>query len=122
MRKTALDEIPQLINILRGEMSFVGPRPLLKAEIEVFTADNGSIDLSKIPGYNKRISVKPGLTGIAQVYARRDLTRIHKFKYDLLYIRKQNFWLDIYLIVLSFIITFSKGWEKRGTKLTILKK
>jgi lipopolysaccharide/colanic/teichoic acid biosynthesis glycosyltransferase len=121
MRKTALDEIPQLINILRGEMSFVGPRPLLASEVEVFTKDNGSVDLNKIPGYEKRISVKPGLTGIAQVYARRDLARVNKFKYDLLYIRRQNFFLDIYLILLSFMITFSRNWEKRGIKLALLK-
>ena len=60
--------------------------------------------------------MRPGLTGIAQIYARRDVPRCHKFKYDLLYIRKQSFWLDLKLIALSFWITLRGKWEYRGRK------
>jgi lipopolysaccharide/colanic/teichoic acid biosynthesis glycosyltransferase len=121
LRKTALDELPQLLNIFRGEMSFVGPRALLPSEIEV--CSNGKcIHIYDIPGYEKRIEIRPGLTGIAQVYAARDITRRHKFKYDLLYIKKMNVFLDIKLILLSFLVTFTGNWEKRGLKLAILAK
>ncbi len=57
-----------------------------------------------------------GLTGIAQIFADRDVTRARKFRYDLLYIRRQSFWLDIRLIVLSFYISFRGRWEVRGDK------
>ncbi len=121
LRKTAIDELPQLLNIFRGEMSFVGPRALLPSEIE--TGSNGKcIHIYDIPGYEKRIEIRPGLTGIAQVYAPRDITRRHKFKYDLLYIKKMNIFLDIKLILLSFLVTFKGRWEKRGLKLTMLEK
>lgn len=116
LRKSALDELPQLINILIGDMSFVGPRALLPAEIE---KDDCFLHITEIPGYEKRITVRPGLTGIAQIFAPRDLPRRHKFKYDLLYIRKMSFFLDLRLILLSFFITFTGGWEKRGRKLKI---
>ena len=121
LRKTAIDELPQLLNIFFGEMSFVGPRALLPSEIEA--CSNGKcIHIYDIPGYEKRIEVKPGLTGIAQVYAPRDITRRHKFKYDLLYIKKMNTFLDIKLILLSFLVTFKGRWEKRGLKLKMLEK
>jgi lipopolysaccharide/colanic/teichoic acid biosynthesis glycosyltransferase len=116
LRATAADELPQLWNILKGQMSFVGPRALLPEEIEV----NGHCELvrlDKIPGYDARHCVRPGLTGLAQVYAPRDLPRRHKFKYDLLYIKQQTFWLDVKLIVLSFWITARARWEYRGNKL-----
>jgi lipopolysaccharide/colanic/teichoic acid biosynthesis glycosyltransferase len=116
LRATAMDELPQLWNILRGEMSFVGPRALMPDEIEV----NGTgevIPLEKIPGFEARHRVPPGLTGIAQIFADRDVPRRQKFKYDLLYIRKQSVWLDIRLITLSFWITFRGRWERRGRKL-----
>lgn len=119
LRKTAMDELPQLLNIFLGDMSFVGPRALLPYEIEVY-ANGGCLDIREIPGYEKRIVVLPGLTGIAQVYADRNLPRHHKFKYDLLYIKKQCFWLDIRLIIVSFLVTFTGGWEKRSTKLQFL--
>ncbi len=115
LRATAMDELPQLWNIFRGDMSFVGPRALLPGEIEV----NGSgelVPLEKIPGYEKRHSVRPGLTGLAQIYAPRDIPRKHKFKYDLLYIKRQSFWLDLKLIALSFWITSRGKWECRGKK------
>ena len=114
MRATAMDELPQLWNILRGDMSFVGPRALRPGEIE--RAGGEPIALEAVPGYVQRIAVRPGLTGIAQVYARRDIPRRYKFKYDALYVRQQSFWLDIRLIVLSFWISFRGTWESRGRK------
>jgi lipopolysaccharide/colanic/teichoic acid biosynthesis glycosyltransferase len=60
--------------------------------------------------------VRPGLSGLAQIYAARDIPREHKFKYDLLYIKKQGFWLGLKLIALSFWITFRGKWEHRGSK------
>jgi len=116
LRATAADELPQLWNILKGEMSFVGPRALLPQEIEV-NGHRELVRLEKIPGYDARHSVRPGLTGIAQVYAPRDLPRRHKFKYDLLYIKRQTLWLDVKLIVLSLWITVRGRWEYRGDKL-----
>jgi lipopolysaccharide/colanic/teichoic acid biosynthesis glycosyltransferase len=115
LRATALDELPQLWNIFRGDMSFVGPRALLPGEIEV--NGNGELTpLEKIPGYRARHQVRPGLTGLAQVYAPRDILRQHKFKYDLLYIKRQSFSLDMKLILLSFWITLRGRWEYRGKK------
>jgi lipopolysaccharide/colanic/teichoic acid biosynthesis glycosyltransferase len=84
MRATALDELPQLWNILRGDMSFVGPRALRPGEIE--REGDQLVALEAVPGYGRRIGVRPGLTGIAQVYAPRDISRRYKFKYDALYV------------------------------------
>lgn len=115
LRATAMDELPQLWNILRGDMSFVGPRALMPQEIEVTGA--GSIKpIEEVPGYEARHRVAPGLTGVAQVYADRDVSRRHKFRYDVLYIRRQSFWLDVRLILLSFWITVRGKWEHRGRK------
>jgi lipopolysaccharide/colanic/teichoic acid biosynthesis glycosyltransferase/glycosyltransferase involved in cell wall biosynthesis len=115
LRATALDELPQLFNIWRGEMSFVGPRalPINERQGREKSAD---IPDEKIPGFHERLRVRPGLTGIAQIFAPRDVSRRHKFRYDLLYIRRQSFWLDIKLIFLSFWITFRGAWERRGRK------
>jgi lipopolysaccharide/colanic/teichoic acid biosynthesis glycosyltransferase len=115
LRATALDELPQLWNIFRGDMSFVGPRALLPEEIEV-NGDGQLVPLEEIPGYHERHIVRPGLTGLAQVYAPRDIPRRQKFKYDLLYIKKQSFWLDLKLIALSFWITLRGKWEARTRK------
>ena len=116
LRKTAMDELPQLWNILRGDMSFVGPRALATHEVEI-RSEGGPVALADIPGYATRHSVSPGLTGIAQIYAPRDIPRKHKFRYDGLYVRKRTFWLDISLIFLSFWITFRGKWEVREKKL-----
>jgi len=116
LRGTAMDELPQLWNIFRGDMSFVGPRALMPKEIEV-SNDKAAIPLEEIPGYSKRHLVTPGLTGIAQIYAPRDIPRRQKFRYDLLYIRKQRFWLDVRLILLSFWISFRGRWESREGKI-----
>jgi lipopolysaccharide/colanic/teichoic acid biosynthesis glycosyltransferase len=116
MRATAMDELPQLWNIFVGDMSFVGPRALRPGEIEVL--GNGTMEaLEDVPGYAERCQVRPGLTGVAQIHAPRDITRRHKFRYDRLYTRKQSFWLDVRLIALSFWITFRGKWEDRAGKL-----
>ncbi len=114
LRATAMDELPQLWNIFRGDMSFVGPRALRPGEIEVGGA--GVERLEDVPGFEVRSLVRPGLTGLAQVYAPRDIPRRHKFRYDLLYVRRRSFWLDVRLIALSFWITFRGKWETRGAK------
>ena len=115
LRASALDELPQLWNIFQGEMSFVGPRPLLPEEIEV-KGVGSPIPLEDIPGHEVRHRVRPGLTGLAQVYAPRHTLRKHKFKFDLLYVKKRTFWLDLKLIALSFWITFRGQWEHSGSK------
>jgi rhamnosyl/mannosyltransferase len=116
LRASAMDELPQLWNIFRGDMSFTGPRALRPGEIEV--AGSGVLEkLEDVPGFDERSSVRPGLTGIAQIYAPRDIARRWKFRYDLLYVRRQSFWLDVRLILLSFWITFRGTWETRGSKI-----
>jgi lipopolysaccharide/colanic/teichoic acid biosynthesis glycosyltransferase len=112
MRATAMDELPQLWNIFRGDMSFVGPRALRPGESG--SGDAGEIDC--VAGYAVRISVRPGLTGIAQIYAPRDVPRRQKFRYDRLYVRRRSMWLDLRLILLSFWISFRGTWESRGRK------
>lgn len=115
MRATAMDELPQLWSIFVGDMSFVGPRALRPGEIEVL--GNGRLEaLEDVPGYEVRCRVRPGLTGIAQVYAPRDVPRRSKFRYDRLYIGRQSLWLDVRLIALSFWITLRGRWETRGSK------
>lgn len=115
MRVTAMDELPQLWNIFRGDMSFVGPRALRPHEIET-GGDGRPVAIEDIPGYTERHSVRPGLTGIAQIYAPRDVPRQHKFKFDRIYVARQSFGLDVRLIMLSFWITFRGNWEHRGRK------
>jgi lipopolysaccharide/colanic/teichoic acid biosynthesis glycosyltransferase len=115
LRATAMDELPQLWNILRGDMSFVGPRALRPGEIEV--QGDGRVErLEDVPGFERRCAVRPGLTGIAQIFAARDIPRRQKFRYDALYLRKQGLSLDLRLIALSFWITFRGSWESRGRK------
>lgn len=115
LRITAMDELPTLINILKGDVSFVGPRalPFKIGEDEKMLYDN----ISQVPGYETRSKVKPGLTGIAQIYAPKDIARRNKFRYDNLYVHNRNLCLDIKLILLSFWITFKGKWETKERKL-----
>jgi lipopolysaccharide/colanic/teichoic acid biosynthesis glycosyltransferase len=116
LRATAMDELPQLFNIFKGDMSFVGPRALRPQEKEVHGhPDQRAIE--EIPGYRERHAVRPGLTGLTQIFLPGDTPRRKKFKYDLLYIRKRGFGFDLRLIVLSFWITFRGRWESRASKL-----
>lgn len=97
LRKAHLDELPQLINVLKGEMSVIGPRPERPKFVEEFE--------KTIPHYAKRLTVKPGITGLAQVWHRYD-TNIEdvkkKLRYDLLYIKKVCFWTDLNIILRTF--------------------
>lgn len=115
MRATAMDELPQLWSIFVGDMSVVGPRALRPGEIEA--SGSGTFErLEDVPGFNVRSSVRPGLTGIAQIYADRKLPRRQKFRYDRLYICEQSLWLDLRLVLLSFWISLTGAWEVRGRK------
>lgn len=88
LRRTSLDELPELINILKGEMSLVGPRPLLLRYWERYS-----------PEQRRRNEVKPGLTGWVQVNGRNALTWDQKFALDVWYVDHQSFWLDLKIIV-----------------------
>jgi exopolysaccharide biosynthesis polyprenyl glycosylphosphotransferase len=103
IRKLRLDELPQLINILKGEMSFIGPRPLAHCS-----------SMESIPYYNYRILVKPGITGWAQVMFPDGLTvdsTPEKVKYDLYYIKNIGFLLDLAILLKTIrIVAFGRGW------------
>jgi lipopolysaccharide/colanic/teichoic acid biosynthesis glycosyltransferase len=116
LRATSLDELPQLLNIWRGEMSWVGPRALPMNERQVNETDHVPDDA--IPGFDLRCAVRPGLTGIAQVFAPRDVPRHHKFRYDGFYGRRQSLWLDLKLIAISVWISLRLRWETRDAKLS----
>jgi lipopolysaccharide/colanic/teichoic acid biosynthesis glycosyltransferase len=116
LRPTAMDELPQLWNIFRGDMSFVGPRPLMPGEIEL-RGDGRTVPLDAIEGYQARHAVMPGLTGLAQIYAPRDVRRAAKFRLDRLYAQRATFWLDLKLIAISFWISARGRWEHRTSKL-----
>lgn len=102
IRKTHLDEIPQFINVLRGEMSIIGPRPERPVFVEKFRAE--------ISDYEKRIVVKPGITGLAQVWHKYDESMADvrkKVKYDLLYIKKLCLWTDIQIMFRTVRVVFT---------------
>jgi len=115
LRAMGLDELPQLLNIFLGEMSFVGPRSLAVGEI-VKDEKGRIVKYEDMSGFRERLRVRPGLTGVATIYIPKDASPRRKFRYDLIYIQKQSFWLDIRLIVLSFWISFRGKWEARGKK------
>ncbi|HUU39303.1 MAG TPA: sugar transferase [Desulfatiglandales bacterium] len=115
LRAMGLDELPQLINIFLGEMSFVGPRSLAIGEI-VEDEKGNIVKYEDIPGFMERLRVRPGLTGLATIYIPKDSPPRYKFRYDLLYIRNMSLLLDLRLIALSFWISFRGKWETRGKK------
>ncbi len=104
LRKTALDELPQLINIILGEMSFVGPRPQRTVLVLGY--------LESMPEYAERHRVLPGLAGLAQVAGDYYLTPRQKLRFDRLYIRYSSLGFDLKLILLAFLITFWFRWQE----------
>jgi lipopolysaccharide/colanic/teichoic acid biosynthesis glycosyltransferase len=98
LRATRLDEIPQLINILKGDLSFVGPRPLLKEYIPLYSREQ-----------KKRLDVRAGITGWSQIHSKKKLTWKEKFKLDVWYVRNQSFLLDLKIIFLTAIFFLSSA-------------
>jgi lipopolysaccharide/colanic/teichoic acid biosynthesis glycosyltransferase len=113
LRACGMDELPQLLNIFRGEMSFVGPRALAVGEVD---RDGKPMEYEALPGFKVRTAVRPGLTGLATIYLPKDATARRKFRVDAVYVRNLTFWLDVRLIALSFLISFRGRWETRGQK------
>jgi len=115
LRAMGLDELPQVINIWKGEMSFVGPRALVVGEL-VRDPSGTYVTYETTPGFFERLAVRPGLTSIATIYIPKDAPPHRKFRYDLLYIRKISFWLDVHMIALSYWISIRGKWETRKRK------
>ena len=92
IRSTSLDELPQLFNVLKGEMRFVGPRPLLIEYLDLYNETQ-----------KRRHDVKPGITGWAQVNGRNAISWEQKFEYDVWYVDNQSFWLDMKILWMTFL-------------------
>lgn len=92
IRSTSLDELPQLINVVKGDMSLVGPRPLLEKYIPLYSQEQF-----------RRHEVKPGITGWAQVNGRNNISWNRKFELDVWYVDNQNFWLDIKILWMTLL-------------------
>lgn len=90
IRKSSIDELPQLINVLKGDMALIGPRPLLKRYLELYT-----------PEQARRHEVRPGLTGWAQVHGRNNISWTEKFKLDVWYVDHCSLWLDIKILFMT---------------------
>lgn len=104
LRKTSLDELPELWNVLKGDMSFVGPRPLLMEYLPLYTSEQA-----------RRHEVKPGITGWAQINGRNTIDWDEKFRLDVWYVDHQSFWLDLKIILLTVVKVFrSEGINFSG--------
>lgn len=110
VRKTSLDEIPQLINVIKGEMSIVGPRPLLIEYLPLYSE------------YEKRRhEVKPGITGWVAVNGRNAISWDEKFKLDVWYVDNQSFWLDLKIIVMTIVKVLKREGVNSSTSETMEK-
>lgn len=104
MRRSSLDELPQLFNVLKGELSLVGPRPLLMEYLPLYSAEQA-----------RRHDVKPGITGWAQVNGRNAISWEDKFKYDVWYVNHYSFWLDVKILWLTGLkVLRSEGVSQTG--------
>ena len=104
LRKSSLDELPELFNVIKGDMSLVGPRPLLMQYLKRYSVEQA-----------RRHEVKPGITGWAQVNGRNSISWEEKFKLDVWYVDNQNFWLDLKILCLTIVQVFkSEGISQEG--------
>ncbi|MCT7510832.1 undecaprenyl phosphate N,N'-diacetylbacillosamine 1-phosphate transferase [Aliarcobacter cryaerophilus] len=110
IRSTSLDELPQLFNVLKGEMSFVGPRPLLEEYLHLYNEKQ-----------KRRHDVKPGITGWAQVNGRNAISWEQKFDYDVWYVDNQSFLLDIKILWLTFLKVVKRSDISSSTSSTMEK-
>jgi sugar transferase EpsL len=97
LRRASLDELPQLWNVLRGDMSLVGPRPLLMQYLDRYTAEQA-----------RRLNVKPGITGWAQINGRNAISSEEKFVFDVWYVDHWSLWLDLRILVLTVVRVFKR--------------
>ena len=105
LRKTSLDELPEIINVIKGEMSLVGPRPLLDLHLELFNDQQ-----------LKRHDVKPGMTGLAQVMGRQSLSFTQRTDLDVKYVENLSLWLDIKIIIKTVLVVLGADGIKTGQK------
>lgn len=110
LRKLSLDELPQLFNVLKGDLSLVGPRPLLMEYLELYT-----------PEQARRHEVRPGITGWAQVNGRNAITWEEKFKLDVWYVENQTLWLDLKILFLTVMKVFKTEGISQDGHVTIEK-
>ncbi len=110
IRKSSLDELPQLFNVLKGDMSFVGPRPLLAEYLTLYNEEQ-----------NRRHSVLPGITGWAQVNGRNAISWEDKFKYDVWYVDNQSFLLDLKILWLTFLKVIKRSDISSNNSITVEK-
>lgn len=110
LRSTSLDELPGLLSVLKGEMSLVGPRPLLVEYLPLYSEEQG-----------KRHNVRPGITGWAQVNGRNAISWEEKFKLDVWYVENQSFWLDLKIIMLTVKKVFVKDGISADGEVTMHK-
>lgn len=104
LRRTSIDELPELLNVLKGDMSLVGPRPLLTEYLPLYS-----------PEQARRHEVRPGITGWAQVNGRNAITWEEKFKFDVWYVDNQSFWLDIKILWMTVVKVFRReGISQEG--------
>lgn len=97
LRKTSLDELPQLMNILKGDMSFIGPRPTLEYQVKQYD------DFQK-----KRLLMKPGVSGLAQVNGRNNISWPERIKFDVQYVENWSLWLDVQIFIKTFLVLFKQ--------------
>jgi lipopolysaccharide/colanic/teichoic acid biosynthesis glycosyltransferase len=110
IRSASLDELPQLFNVLKGEMSFVGPRPLLIEYLDLYSDEQ-----------KRRHNVKPGITGWAQVNGRNAISWEQKFEYDVWYVDHQSFWLDMKILWMTFLKVVKRSDISSDTTVTMEK-
>jgi len=97
LRQTSLDELPQLWNVIKGEMSLVGPRPIVGAEVAKYKT-----------AYSMYRKMTPGLTGLWQVSGRNRTTYAERIAYDIYYVRNWSVWMDIYLLAKTVVVVFTR--------------
>lgn len=116
LRASGMDELPQLLSICKGDMSLVGPRAL--AIGEKYRDDSGvDVAYNDVPGFNERLRVRPGLTGLATIYLPKDAHPRERFEVDLQYVRNPSFLRDVRLVMASLWISLRGKWETRGQKI-----
>ena len=105
LRKTSIDELPQLVNVLRGDMSLVGPRPTLRYQVEQYT-----------PRQRRRLEVRPGITGWAQLHGRASLPWSERIELDVWYVDHRSVWLDLQILVRTVGVLLKPGTVYKGER------